>query len=157
MHHWEPGLPITAVYHRGELPRVPAPAPRYIDELVMGQIESDAALEGLPDHTTRTLVRVLIETGLRSVDAMRLPFDPVTIDQARAPYLRFYNHKLSRDAVIPISDRVVEAIRRQQEWLRERWPDGELPWLLPRPWRNADGLYPLAGQTLNPPPRALAG
>ena len=110
MHHWEPALPVTAVYHRGELPSVPAAMPRYIDEFVMGQLDNDQALERLPDQTTRTLVRVLIEAGLRSVDAMRLPFDPVTSDQAGAPYLRFYNHKASRDAVIPISERVLEAI-----------------------------------------------
>ncbi len=149
MHHWEPSLPVTAVFHRGELPKAPAALPRYIEEFVMGQLETDAALERLPDQTTRTLVRVLIETGLRSVDAMRLPFDPLSADQAGAPYLPFYNHKLSRDAIIPISDRLIDAIRAQQAWLRERWPTEPPPWLFPRPWRNADGIYPLAGQTLN--------
>jgi hypothetical protein len=71
MHHWEPALPVTAVYHRGELPRAPAAMPRYIEEFVMGQLETDQALAKLPDRTTRTLVRLLIETGLRSVDARR--------------------------------------------------------------------------------------
>jgi site-specific recombinase XerD len=86
--------------------------PRYIEEFVMGQLETEQALGELRDQTTRTLVRVLIETGLRSVDAMRLPLDPVTCDQAGAPYLRFYNHKASRDAIIPISDRARQAICR---------------------------------------------
>jgi integrase len=149
MLHWEPGLPVTAVYHRGELPKAPAAMPRYIDEFVMSQIETGQALDRLPDQTTRTLVRLLMETGLRSVDALRLPFDPVSSDVAGAPYLRFYNHKLSRDAIIPISDRVLDAIRCQQQWLRERWPTGGPPCLFPRPWRNADGIYPLGGSTLN--------
>lgn len=149
MLHWEPALPVTAVYHRGELPRAPAVMPRYIEEFVMGQLETDEALAKLPDQTTRTLVRLLIETGLRSIDALRLPLNPVTIDQAGAPYLRFYNHKASRDAIIPISDRLHAAIRDQQTWLRERWPTAPPPWLFPRPWRNADGIYPLGGSTLN--------
>jgi len=149
MLHWEPALPVTAVFHRGELPKVPAAMPRYIEEFVMGQLETDEALERLPDQTTRTLVRLLIETGLRSVDALRLPFDPLSNDQAGAPYLRFYNHKASRDAIIPISDRLQEAIGCQQAWLRDRWPTQAPPWLFPRPWRNADGIYPLGGSTLN--------
>jgi len=46
-------------------------------------------------------VIVLIETGLRSVDARHLPFDPVTVDQAGAPYLRFRNHKRPAEADHP--------------------------------------------------------
>lgn len=39
---------------------------------------------------TRTALVILIETGLRSVDCLRLPFDPVTTDEAGAPCLRFW-------------------------------------------------------------------
>lgn len=152
-HGWEPQLPTSAVYHRGELPRTPRPVPRYIDEFVMGQIEAPENLARLPDQTTRTLVILLIETGLRSVDALRLGFDPVTRDQAGAPYLTFYNHKLSREAVIPISQRLVEEIRDQQAELHERFPGAGLPHLFPRPWRNADGRVPLGAQ---PADRSLA-
>jgi hypothetical protein len=91
----------------------------------------------------------VLSGGFKPVDALRLPFDPVSSDQAGAPYLRFYNHKQSRDAIIPISDRVQAAICDQQAWLRERWPPGGPPWLFPRPWRNADGIYQLGGSTLN--------
>jgi integrase len=149
LHGWAPGLASTATYHRGELPRETQPLPRYIDEFVMGQLEADENLARLPDQTTRTAVRLLIETGLRSVDALRLPFEPITRDQAGAPYLVFTNHKLAREAVIPISDRVLTEIRRQQAELRARWPAGPPPWLFPRPWQNADGHYPLGGGTLN--------
>jgi integrase len=64
---------------------------------------------------------VLIETGLRSADARHLPFDPVTTDQADAPYLRCTNHKLSREAIIPISQPLLDQIRRQQAHLRDRY------------------------------------
>jgi len=142
-HGWEPGLPVSAAYHRGELPRVPRALPRFIDEFVMTQIESHEALKKLPDQTTRTLVVLLMETGLRSVDAMRLPFEPVTRDQAGAPYLVFWNHKAARQAVVPISERLLAEIRRQQAELRERFPDGAPPVLFPRPWRNSGGQEPL--------------
>jgi hypothetical protein len=71
---------------------------------------------------------VLIETGLRSADARHLTFDPVTTDQAGAPYLRCTNHKLSREAIIPISQPLLD----QQAHLRDRYGfDTSL--LLPRP------------------------
>jgi hypothetical protein len=121
--------------------------PRYIDEFVMAQIEAEENLARLPDQTSRTLVRMLIETGLRSVDAMRLPLDPVTTDQTGAPYLRFRNHKLSREAVIPISQRLLAEIHAQQRDVRARFPNG--PWLFPRPWQNTGGQHPLGLSTLN--------
>jgi integrase len=147
-HGWEPELPTSAVDHRGELPRTPRPVPRYIDEFVMGQIESEQNLARLPDQATRTLVILLIETGLRSVDALRLRFDPITTDQAGAPHLVFYNHKLSREAVIPISQRLLAEIRTQQTELHARFPEGDLPHLFPRPWRNVGGRQPLGPTTL---------
>jgi integrase len=147
-HGWEAGLPSSAVYHRGELTRTPRAVPRYIDEFVMGQIESEENLARIPDQATRTLVILLIETGLRAVDALRLRSDPITCDQASAPYLAFYNHKLSREAVIPISQRLVAEIRAQQAEVRARWPHGDLPHLFPRPWSNADGRKPLEQTTL---------
>jgi len=92
---------------------------------------------------------LLIETGLRSVDAMRLPFDPLTRDQAGAPYLIFWNHKLSREAVVPISERLLAELRGQQAELRERFTNGPPPVLFPRPWSNRGGCHPLPLSTLN--------
>jgi integrase len=91
---------------------------------------------------------VLIETGLRSVDARHLPFDPVTIDQAGAPYLRFCNHKLSREAIIPISQRLLGQIRRQQTELRSSYGfDPAL--LLPRKRANPTGERAMDGHYVN--------
>ena len=143
LHDWAPGLPANATFFKGEVPRNRRHLPRFIDEFVMGQIESEANLDRLPDLTTRTAIVILIETGLRSVDALRLPFDPVTTDQAGAPYLRFTNHKLSREAIIPISQRVLEQIRAQQRDLDERFGQPRPPYLLPALKANADGSRPL--------------
>ena len=80
----------------------------------------------MPDHTTRTLVRVLIETGLRAIDARTLPLDALSHDAAGAPYLRYPNHKLARERYLPITPTLAEAIRDQQASVRRRFPDGPL-------------------------------
>jgi integrase len=149
LHDWAPGLPANATFFKGEVPRNRRHLPRFIDEFVMGQIEDEANLARLPDLTTRTAIVILIQTGLRSVDALRLPFDPITIDQAGAPYLTFTNHKLSREAVIPISQRVLEQIRAQQRDLDERCGRQRPPYLLPAVRANADGSRPLTWGTMS--------
>jgi len=138
LHEWAPGLPANATFYRGEIPNKTIALPRFIDEFVMGQLDNDNNLARLPDETSRTLIIVLIETGLRSVDARHLPLDPIVTDQVAAPYLRFVNHKLSREAIIPISQRLHEQVRRQQRALRERY-GFDPPLLLPRPRSNPDG------------------
>jgi integrase len=148
LHDWAAGLPANATYYRGEIPRDRKWLPRFIDEFVMGQLETDQALDQLPDITTRTVVLILIETGLRSVDCRNLPFDPITVDEACAPYLRFFNHKLSREAIIPISDRLAEQIRGQQRDLTERFGSAP-PLLLPRVRANQDGTIAYSYATLS--------
>ena len=148
LHDWAPGLPANATYYRGEIPRVRGRLPRFVDEFVMGQLERDDILDRLPDLTTRTAIVIIMETGLRSVDCLRLPFDPVTTDEAGAPYLRFYNHKAAKDAVIPISQRVVEQIRRQQRDLCDRFA-APPPFLHPGIRKNPDGKIALTWSTLN--------
>ncbi len=147
-HEWAPGLPANATYYRGEIPAKQRAMPRFINEFVMGQIDNDTSLAELPDETLRTLLIVLIETGLRSVDARHLPFDPVTIDQAGAPYLRFRNYKLSRETIIPISQRLIEQIRRQQIQLRSRY-GFDPPLLLPRKRANPTGERAMDGHYVN--------
>lgn len=149
LHDWAPGLPVNATFFKGEVPRNRQHLPRFIDEFVMGQIEDEANLDRLPDLTTQTAIVILIQTGLRSVDALRLPFDPVTIDQAGAPYLTFTNHKLSRQTVIPISQRVVQQIRRQQHDLDERYGQQRPTYLLPALRANADGRRPLTWSAMS--------
>jgi hypothetical protein len=114
----------------------------------MGQIEAPENLQRLPDLSTRTAIVLLIETGLRSVDALRLTFDPVTVDAAGAPYLVYTNHKLGREAVIPISQNLLAQIRRQQADVAERYTREQRRWLLPRTRTNPDGRLHYSWDTL---------
>jgi hypothetical protein len=62
--------------------------------------------------------------------------------------LRFYNHRLSKDAIIPVSDRLVAQIRRQQQDFRERLlKPPSIP--LPRISANPDGELPFLWNALN--------
>ncbi len=127
---WEPRLPPTAAYYKGEIPVTRKSLPRAVDEHVMRQIEAPENIARLPYPTTRNMVTVLIRTSLRTIDATRLPFDPVVLDAAGSPVLLYYNHKLKREATRPIDDLVLNAIRSQQDAVAARYPDG-CPWLFP--------------------------
>lgn len=152
-HGWAP-IALTATYHRGEFSKRPEDLPRFLEEHVITRMESDDALDRLPTITTRTLVHVLIETGLRAVDARTLPLDALSVDGAAAPYLRYFNHKLNRERWLPISPRLADRIRTQQAWVREHF--GADATLLPAERRNADGRRPFSYGTLNHRLRAWA-
>jgi integrase len=134
---WAP-IPPTATIYPDDFPDPGDALPRALSEFVMAQLEHEANLALLPDDGTRAAVIVLMRTGLRVGDLIRLRFDPVTYDPGGAPYLDFHMHKLRKDHRIPI-DQVTEAtIRAQQQFVRRRWPAGS-PWLFPRLTRNAAG------------------
>ena len=84
-HGWLPKLAPGAVIYVEELPPRHDQVARFIPEFVMAQLESPAALDRLPFTTTRNLVVMLIETGLRGGDACTLPFNPVLDDSAGWP------------------------------------------------------------------------
>jgi integrase len=123
-------LARDARYFRDELPSQSHALPRFVDETVMRQLESEEVLERIGDKTTITAVVVLMETGLRSQDALLLDADPVVLLADGSPVLRFVNHKRRREAAISISDRLLARIRYQQQRNAQAFPSGS-PWLLP--------------------------
>ena len=141
-------LARDARYFRDELPSQSHSLPRFIDETVMRQLESDVALARLGDETTITAVVVLMETGLRSQDALLLEADPIVLLADGSPVLRFVNHKRRREAAIPISDLLLARIRYQQQRNAQAFPNGS-PWLLPAiGGRNGQGQQPYPYGTL---------
>lgn len=91
---------------------------------------------------------ILIETGLRSVDCLRLPLDPITTDEADAPYLSFFNHKASKEGGHPDLGPRPGADPRQQADLGERYATAPR-FLLPGICKNPDGRPALSWSTLN--------
>jgi integrase len=140
-HGWLPGLAANATIYVEELPFHHDQIARFIPEFVMAQLESGEALAKIPFTTTRNLVVVMIETGLRGGDACSLPFNPVLTDSSGWPCLRFEAVKVRAEQLIPLSAKAAAAIGAQQDYVRERWPAGS-PWLFPGITGNEDGSKP---------------
>jgi hypothetical protein len=76
------------------------------------------------------MIVLITETGLRATDACTLPFDPLLVDSAGWPCLRFTAAKMRAEHLLPLSARAVQAIRDQQAHVRQDCPDGST-WLFP--------------------------
>jgi integrase len=128
------------VFLPGELPARSDALPRALPVAVVQRLNDPDALAVL-SVAERAIVLVLMDGGLRATDTARLRFDVVMTGSDGAPYLRYWNHKRRREAVVPITDRAVEAIAAQQAWVREHFPGCE--WLFPRLVANGRGRAPM--------------
>ena len=146
-HGWLPGLAANATIYVEELPFHHDQIARFIPESVMAQLESGQALPKIPHTTTRNLIVVLIETGLRGGDACNLPFSPVLTDSSGWPCLRYEAVKVRSEQLIPLSAKAAAAISAQQDYVRQRWPAGS-PWLFPGMTGNDDGSKPYSHSAL---------
>ena len=146
-HNWLPALAAEVAIYLDDLPRRPRPLPRFISESVMCRLEAPESLDLLPDHTTRALMVVLMETGLRANDACALSFDALVEDSGGGPCLRYLNAKMGAEQLVPLSAVAAAAVRDQQSRLRTRWPSGPSA-LFPAPHSNPDGERPFNYATL---------
>jgi hypothetical protein len=94
----------------------------------------------------RLVTIVLMRCGLRVSDALKLPTDCVLTDTDGAAYLRYFNHKMKRDALVPIDEELHGLLAEQQHHVHARWPDST-PCLFPRPTKNIEGTQPVASTT----------
>jgi integrase len=142
-HGWDPTLPTTAVFFTGDLPRRPSRVTRHLAEHVMAQVEAPANLDRWPHPEARLVTVILIPCGLRATDACTLPFECLLHDGQGAPYLRYFNHKMRREAAVPIDADLETEIRAQQQRVADRWPR-QHPHLFPQLKGNAGGQRPLS-------------
>ena len=140
-HGWLPGLAASATIYVEELPFHHDEIARFIPEFVMAQLESDEALSKIPHTTTRNLVAVMIETGLRGGDACNLPFSPVLTDSSGWPCLRFEAAQGPLRAADPAQRQGRGGDQRPADPVREHSRAGS-PWLFPGIAGNDDGIKP---------------
>jgi integrase len=135
---WDDSLPATAMFHYEDYPKRGEMLPRALAEHVMAQLEDPANLDRWNDPARRLVTLILIRCGLRLGDALRLPPDCIVRDAGQAPYLRYQNHKMKREALVPIDEELQAAIAAQRHRVRSHWPQGA-PVLFPSRRANPDG------------------
>ena len=145
-HHWDDTLPATAMFFPQDLPKRSERPPRALAEHVMAQVEHPGNLDRWGNAAYRLVTLILIHCGLRVSDALRLERDCIACDADGAPYLRYFNHKMKREALVPIDEELRRLIDEQQHRVLERWPRIP-PGLFPRPTKNLDGTAPVSSST----------
>ncbi|WP_413769008.1 tyrosine-type recombinase/integrase [Rhodococcus pyridinivorans] len=146
-HDWLDGVPARTVLYSEDFPARTPLLPRALPEFVMAQLEDPANLDLLTDPRWRLLFPLLMQTGLRVNDALHLPQDCLVHDHQQAPYLRYYNHKMKREALVPISDELAAAIGVQVAYVRERYSTQAI--LFPRATNNHDGTQVISGPVVS--------
>ncbi|GIF13526.1 tyrosine-type recombinase/integrase [Actinoplanes teichomyceticus] len=141
-HRWDDTLPGSAAFYAGDTPPVPAQVSRRLAEHVMTQVEAEHNLSRWSDPAGRLITLILIRCGLRISSALTLDFDCLVHDAQGAPYLRYFNTKMKREAAVPIDEELQAAIRDQQQRVLARWPEAP-PVLFPRPQANVSGTLRL--------------
>jgi integrase len=144
-HGWDSTLPTNAMFFPEDFPKEGQRLPRALSEHVMAQLDNAGNLArwSTPDH--RLITVILMRCGLRIGDALRLPRDCMVRDADGAPYLRYFNHKMDREALVPIDEELEGAIGEQHQRLQGRWPQGTAV-LFPRAAGNPDGRHPMGDQ-----------
>jgi integrase len=142
-HEWDVTLPPSAMFFPEDYPKEGEKLPRALAEHVMAQVEAPAALARQANPSYRLITLILIRCGLRASDAIKIPFDCVVRDADDAPYLRYYNRKMKREALVPIDEELESLIAGQQDRVLQRWP-GRTPVLFPSATANIDGRRPVS-------------
>jgi integrase len=146
-HRWDTTLPATAVLFPEDFPKDPQQRlPRALSEQVMAQLEHPGTLARWDNPGYLLITLILMRCGLRINDALQLPRDCIIYDADGAPYLRYLNHKMDREALVPIDEQLQQAIQAHSASLDARWPQGT-PGLFPQERNNPDGRLAMGDRT----------
>jgi integrase len=148
------GCDFTLAY--GDIPAEPERGEpcRDLPAAIMAQLceQLPVLQRGPSGREIRVAVELLMDTGRRPAEILRLRFDCLTRDPDDAAVLIYDNHKRDRrERRLPISQATAAVITTQQRRVRERFPDTPLAELvlLPSPHANPTGAKSLSGGLLD--------
>ena len=145
-HHWDTTLQPGVMIFPEDYPRPGSQLPRHLAEHIMAQVEDTASLDRWDNPAFRLITCILIRCGLRVSDAAGVPAGCLARDSNGAPYLRYWNRKMKREALVPIDEDLLRQIQDQQQRNLSQWPDGT-PVLFPRQHANISGQRPVSSST----------
>jgi hypothetical protein len=150
------GLGDDFILASGDIPAEPERGEpgRDLPAAIMRQLCEHLPLleHGPSGREIRLAVELLMDTGRRPDEILRLRWDCLSRDPDGAAVLVYDNHKRHRrDRRLPISQATAELITAQQARVRERFPDTPLAELvlLPTPHANPAGRRPISGGLLD--------
>ena len=150
------GLGEDFILAAGDIPAEPERGEpgRDLPAAIMRQLCEQVPLldRGPSGREIRVAVELLMDTGRRPEEILRLRWDCLHRDPDGAPVLVYDNHKrYRRDRRLPISQATAEVIAAQQARVRERFPDTPLAELvlLPTPHANPAGRRAISGGLLD--------
>ncbi|MFN2496519.1 MAG: tyrosine-type recombinase/integrase, partial [Pseudonocardiaceae bacterium] len=150
------GLGDDLILASGDIPAEPERGEpgRDLPVAIMRQLCEQLPLleRGPSGREIRLAVELLMDTGRRPEEILRLRWDCLTRDGDGAAVLVYDNHKRDRrDRRLPISHSTADLITAQQARIRERFPVTGLAELvlLPTPHANPAGRKPISGGLLD--------
>lgn len=104
-----------------DFPQVSQRVPRYIPNEILEQVNS--YLEVLPEPIARMLL-VIQECGMRVSELVNLQFDCLHQNTMGTWWLSYYQFKMKKEHIIPISSELVAVIQKQQQYIKESFCSG---------------------------------
>ena len=113
---WIPITTATLIFREDYPGSPPQHIPRYIHQEVLDQLNQN--LDGLPEPIMR-MVLVIRECAMRISELCLLPFNCLSQDAQGDWFLRYYQSKMKKEIVIPVSREIVAVIQEQQQFIKE--------------------------------------
>lgn len=124
---WEDSPSKTLIFQE-DYPKVPKAQPRYIDEYVLEQLNEK--LDKLEPYIA-TMVMVLQECGMRISELCTLKKGSVITDKEGDCFLKYYQWKMKKEHIIPISKEVAALILVQEQRVADEM-ESECEYVFPR-------------------------
>ncbi len=110
-------VPNQRLIYNEDYPRLSQNKPRFIPENVLSQLNEH--LDKLPPHIMR-MVMIIQECGMRISELCCLQFNCLSQDVHGDWFLLYYQFKMKKEHIIPISKEIVAVIQEQQEYVRQK-------------------------------------
>ncbi|WP_052998216.1 site-specific integrase [Staphylococcus aureus] len=120
-------VPSKILIYSEDYPKIPRAKPRFIDEFVLEQLNSH--LDKLPEYIA-TMTMIVQECGMRISELCTLKKGCLLEDKDGDYFLKYYQWKMKKEHIVPISKEVVLLIKVREDKVSEEFPDSE--YLFPR-------------------------